>query len=132
MASESENLVRRAFEAFASGDLDVAVELAHPEFEWTYLDPSVADPEPQVCHGRDELRYWIGRPSRQGLAFELEEIVGYGDRILVVTHAPGLDADRARQTGDRNFHVVSVREGRIVALRACRSRNEAVEVAMVD
>lgn len=132
MATDAESLVRRAFEAFAGGDFDAALELVDPDFEWTYLDPSVADPEPQVCRGRDELAYWIDRPARQGTPFELEEITAYGDRVLVVTHAPGLDALRARKAGDRNFHVVSVRDGRIAAMRACRSRNEAVAVAAVE
>lgn len=131
MTTDSESLVRRAFVAFAGGDVDAVLELVDPDFEWTFLDPSVADPEPQVCHGRDELAYWIGRPSRSGSPFELVEIAGFGDRVLVVTHASGLDSVRARQSGDLNFHVVSVRDGRIVALRACRSRNEAVEVATV-
>ncbi|MBO0713139.1 MAG: hypothetical protein J2P59_00180 [Acidimicrobiales bacterium] len=44
----------------------------------------------------------------------------------------GLDAVRARRTGDRNFHVVGVRDGRIAAMRACRSRNEAVALTAVE
>jgi ketosteroid isomerase-like protein len=129
MANETEDLVRRAFEALAGGDVDGVLELVDPEFEWTFLDPSVEDPEPQVCFGRSELAYWIGRPSRAGTPFELEETRGYGDRVLVVTRAAGLDTTRARKTGDRNFHVVTVREGRIAALRACRTRDEAAEIA---
>jgi len=37
---------------------------------------------------------------------------------------------RARKTGDMNFHVVTVRDAKIVALRACRSRDEAFGVVM--
>lgn len=131
MASETENLVRRAFEAFARGDVDAVLELVDAELEWTFLDPSVEDPQPQVCHGRGELAYWIGDQARRGPRPDLEEIVGHDDRVLVVTRSPGLDDRRARKTGDRNFHVVTVREGRIVALRACRSRQEAVALAEV-
>jgi ketosteroid isomerase-like protein len=129
MTNETEDLVRRAFEAFAGGDVDGVLELVDPAFEWTFLDPSVEEPEPQVCLGRDELAYFVGRPSRSGAPFELEEMLGFGDRVLVVTRAAGLDATRARKTGDRNFHVVTVREGRVAALRACRTRDEAVEIA---
>ena len=132
MVNETEDLVRRAFEALASGDVDRVLELVDPEFEWTFLDSSVEDPEPQVCLGRSELAYWIGRPARPGTPLELEEMRGYGDRVLVVTRAPGLDATRARKTGDRNFHVVTVREGRIAALRACRTRDEAVDIAVAS
>jgi ketosteroid isomerase-like protein len=131
MASETENLVRRAFEAFVRGDVDAVLELIDAELEWTFLDPSLEDPQPQVCHGRGQLAYWIGRQPRRGPRLELEEIVGYDDRVLVVTHAPGLDDRRARKSGDRNFNVVTVREGRIVAMRACRSRQEAIALAEV-
>lgn len=97
-----------------------------PNFEWTYLDPSEADPPLRVCHGREQLGRW-GRPGGPGMT--LEELVSYGDRVLVVTRVPGLDDRRARKTGDRNFHVVTLRDGRMVALRACRSREEAEELA---
>lgn len=59
----------------------------------------------------------------------LEEVVAYGDNVLVVTRSPGLDTRRAWSTDDRNFHVVTVRDGLVAELRACRSRDEAVRIA---
>ena len=57
------------------------------------------------------------------------EVVSFGQRVLVVTRSPGLDEQRARKPGDRNFHVVTVRGERITGLRACRSRQEAAALA---
>ena len=129
MSDPNESLVRDAFQALASGDTASLLQLIDAEFEWTFLDPSEEDPEPQVCHGTTELvralRNGAGGPAR-----ELEELAPFGDRVLVVTRLVP-EAEMAGSTGGRpGFHVVTVREGRIAALRACRSRDEALAFAV--
>ena len=131
MIENPEQIARRAYAAFADGDLSSVLDLVDPDLEWTFLDPSVPDPEPAVCHGRDQLAYWMGRDSGWRLSAELEEVVANGDRVLVVTRSPGIDQLRARSTGDRNFHVLTVRDGKIAALRACKDRGEAIELVNV-
>lgn len=126
MTEDPEQIARSAYAAFAEGDLSSVLDLVDADFEWTFLDPSVPDPEPAICHGRDQLAYWMSRDSGWRLSAELEEIVANGDRVLVVTRSPGIDQLRERSTGDRNFHVLTIRDGRITALRACRDRNEAI------
>lgn len=127
MTTTSEQTVRTAYEAMARGDREAMLALVDEDLEWTFLDPSVEHPEPEVCHGRQQLARYFRVDG--GGPLELEELVGYGARVLVVTRSPGLDSLRARQTGDRNFHVVTVNDGRITALRACRDRAEAVRIA---
>jgi ketosteroid isomerase-like protein len=39
---------------------------------------------------------------------------------------------RVRPANDRNFSVVTVRDGRIVALRDCRDRQEALAIAGIE
>ena len=129
VTSENEEIVRKAFDAFSRGDQNAVLELVDLDLEWTYLDPSSEGPEPQVCHGRAQLGHWMGRGFDWSLRAELEEVVGHGDRVLVVTHSPGTDTRRVFKTGDRNFHVLTVRKGRITALRACRDRQEALAAA---
>ena len=62
MSQENAELIRGAYQAYASGDLAAMLELVDPELEWTYLDPALEHPTPQVCHGRHELeqvlRHW--------------------------------------------------------------------------
>jgi ketosteroid isomerase-like protein len=118
--TDNEAVVRHAFEALEHGDIDAMLESVDPDLEWTFLDRSQEDPEPAVCHGRDQLGYW----ARRRPAPRLAELVGYGDRVLVITHVPERD--------EPNFHVVTVRAGRITALRACRSREEAVGIASTE
>jgi len=126
VTENAEQIARSAYAAFAEGDLSSVLDLVDADFEWTFLDPSVPNPEPAVCHGRGQLAYWMSRNSSWRFSAELEEIVANGDRVLVVTRSPGIDQLRARSTGDRNFHVLTIRDGSITALRACRDRNEAI------
>jgi ketosteroid isomerase-like protein len=126
--SNPEDVVRQAYVAYTRGDLATMLSYVDVDLVWTYLDPSVEDPELQVCHGRRELEVALARQAGQGLHMELEEVVAQGDRALVVVRQPGVDAHRARKANDRNYDVVTVRGGRIVALRACRDRQEAAAI----
>jgi len=77
MAKENADLIRRAYQAYAGGDLAAMLELVDPDLEWTYLDP----------------------------------------------------AHHGRRRNDRAYSVFTVRGGRIVALRDCRDRQEALQLA---
>ncbi|HEY3072868.1 MAG TPA: nuclear transport factor 2 family protein [Candidatus Limnocylindrales bacterium] len=129
MTVDNSELVRRAYEQYVSGNLAQILDLVDPDLEWTYLDPSEADPEPQVCHGRHEFEHALERQQAQGLRSELEDVIGNGDKVVIVTHTPGLDAFRVRQADDRNVDVLTFRAGRVVALRGCRNRAEAMALA---
>jgi hypothetical protein len=65
------------------------------------------------------------RPKR-GLTSELEEIIAHGDKVMVTVRTPGVDAFRARPADDRGYEVLTVRAGRIGALRSCHDRGEEV------
>lgn len=129
MPNENEDLIRTAYEAYARGDVATMLGFIDPDLEWTYLDPGLEDPEPQVCHGRHQLETALRRQTEHGLDSELEEVLGVGDQAMIVVRTPGVDAYRLRQADDRNYDVLTLREGRIVAIRACRDREEAMAVA---
>jgi ketosteroid isomerase-like protein len=84
MSNENADLIRRAYEAYASGDLAAMLQFVDPDLEWTYLDPAQEHPTPQVCHGRQELEqllHW----AEHGLRAELDEVgqqrrAGHGER----------------------------------------------------
>jgi ketosteroid isomerase-like protein len=127
--TEPVDLVRAAFDAYARGDAPGMMAYVAADLEWTFLDPSEKDPAPRVCHGSEQLEYWITRRAGQGARFEVTEVTGYGERVLVVTSMPGVDERRARKTGDQNFHVVTIRNDKIAELRACRGKEEALGFA---
>jgi uncharacterized protein len=132
MSEQNESLVRAAYEAYGRGDLAGMLDIFDPELQWTYLDPSFADPGPQTCHGRDELRWALRRQAEHGLRSEVTELASSGDQVMVVLRTPGVDQHRVRQADDRNFLVLTFRQGRVVAMRACRDRAEARAVTGLE
>jgi ketosteroid isomerase-like protein len=131
MSKENAELIRRAYRAYASGDLDGMLALVDPDLEWSYLDPALERPTPQVCHGRQELEQVLRQWAEHGLWAELEEVTSAGELVMVGVRTPGVDAHLGRRGDDRAYSVFTVREGRIVALRDCRDRQEALQVAGV-
>jgi ketosteroid isomerase-like protein len=129
MSEQNESLVREAYEAYSRGDLARMLDIIDPGLEWTYLDPSLEDPEPETCHGREQLQWALEGQAERGLHSEVEEIAACGDKVMVIVHTPGIDRERVRQADDRNFLVLTLRQARVVAMRACRDRAEARDFA---
>ena len=129
MPNDNADLIRRAYQAYANGDLAAMLELVDPDLEWTYLDPALEHPTPRVCHGRQELEQVLRHWAEDGLRAELEEVTSSGERVMVGVRTPGVDAHVGRRGDDRAYSLFTVREGRIVALRDCRDRQEALQLA---
>ncbi len=128
----NEGVVRAAYARYLTGDIDGLLESFSTELRWTYLDPTDPDPHPQVCVGRNELDKGLRRQSERGLRPQLEEVIASGARVVVVLHTPGLDKYRARPNNDRNFDVLTLEGGNIVALTACHSRADALNDAGIS
>lgn len=70
--------------------------------------------------------------AEHGLQAELEEVAGSGELVMVGVRTPGVDARFGRGGDDRGYSVFTVRDGRIVALRDCRDRQEALQLAGIQ
>ena len=132
MSNNNADLIRRAYQAYASGDLAATLELVDPDLEWTYLDPTLDHPTPQVCHGRQELEQMLQHWAEHGPRAELEEVTSSGELVMVGVRTPGVDAHYDRAGDDRAYSVFTVHDGRIVALRDCRDRQEALRLAGIQ
>jgi len=132
MSTANETLVRTAYAAYEQGDVTALLGTVDPNLEWTYLDPSEANPEPQICHGRGELEIALQRQLRRGLSVQLEELIANGDQVMVTVCTPGVEAHRVRHANERNYDVLTVRDEHIVAIRACRDRAEALAIAGIS
>ena len=132
MSNENAELIRRAYQAYANGDLAVMLELVDPELEWTYLDPALEHPTPQVCHGRHELERLLRHWAEHGLQAEQDEVSSNGELVMVGIRTLGVDAHYGRRGDDRAYSVFTVRDGRIVALRDCRDRQEALQLVGIQ
>jgi ketosteroid isomerase-like protein len=125
MSEENESLVRAAYEAYGRGEVNRLLDLVDPGLEWTYLDPSLEDPRPQVCHGREELAQALGQQADRGIVSQVQEIASAGDKVMAAVRTPGAGQRPAWQAQDRSYLVLTLDQGRIVAMRAFRDRDEA-------
>ncbi len=132
MCNQNEWIVREAFLAYDRGDIARMMDFVDPELDWTYLDPAVPEPQPQTCHGRDELESALRRQAELGLRAQLEEVIAAGDQVILVMRTPGVDKYRRRQADDLTYDVVTLADGLIVGLRACRDRGEARSLAGIS
>ena len=125
MCNQNEWIVREAFLAYDRGDVARMMEFVDPDLEWTFLDPSLGDPHPQTCRGRGELEKALRRQAERGLRPELEQVIAAGNKVMLVMRTPGVDQYRQWEADDRTYDVVTVKNGLIVGLCACRDRGEA-------
>ena len=132
MSNNNAEVIRRACQAYANGDLAAMLELVDPDLEWTYLDPALEHPTPQVCHGRQELEQVLRHWAEHGIGAELDEVASGGELVMVGVRTPGVGDDHGRLGDDRAYSVFMVRDGRIVALRDCRDREEARRLAGIQ
>jgi len=132
MSNENADLIRHAYQAYTNGDLAAMLELVDPDLELTYLDPALEQPTPQVCHGRHELEQLLRGWAEHGLRVELEEVTSGGELVMVGVRTPGVDAHHGWRRGDRAYSVFTVRGGRVVAVRDCRDRQEALRLAGIQ
>jgi ketosteroid isomerase-like protein len=132
MCNQNEWIVREAFLAYDRGDVARMMDFIDPDLEWTYLDPGQEDPRPQVCHGRDELEKALRQQAGLGLHGEVEEVVASGDHVILVMRTPGADQHRQPDADHRTYDVLTVRDGLIIGLHACRDRGEARALAGIS
>jgi ketosteroid isomerase-like protein len=59
-------------------------------------------------------------------------VIGHGDKVVVAVRTPGTDTYRVRHSDDRDYAMFTVRDGRIVALRDCRDRADALTLAGIE
>jgi ketosteroid isomerase-like protein len=95
-------LARDGFEAALRGDLEAIAALLDPDVKWHGGDPSSG------CQNRNEALALI----RNGLArmndVELVDVVGAGDKVVVLLRRPGDPDPVANVTTFRNGKVVEM------------------------
>jgi ketosteroid isomerase-like protein len=128
MSQENVEVVRRAIEAFSSGDLDAATQTADPEIEVDWSKSSGV--EAGVYRGLAQARqFWATfHDVFERIEVLPVEFIEHDEHVIV--------RDRSRLWGRdgievtvRTVAVVTLRDGRIVAWRLCRDKDEALDAA---
>jgi ketosteroid isomerase-like protein len=117
-------LLRGAFEAFATGDLDAATAALDLQVRWYAADEPDAD---GICHNRGEALAFLKRARADGVSAELLELREVGDRIvsIIQTHVPPDWGDQPPPHGE----VVTVRDGKVVEMVVYATVEEALHAA---
>ena len=133
MSEENVDVVRRANEAFASGDVATALDLLDPAIEWHGTVGGMD--EGRVAHGREEvvqgfLEYF---ENWERIELRADEYIDAGDGGVVVFHH---EVAKGRQSGvvveTDTGSVSTVSGGKIVRVRAYMDRAEALRAAGVS
>ena len=117
--------LRDAYSAFNRGDIDAAVQGLDPQIEW--IEPAEF-PGGGTYHGRDGVKHYLAqsRAAWAEISSGPERFIAAGNRIVVFVHA------RLRPKGSDEWQdvkladVYTVRDGKIVGMRAFADRQEAL------
>lgn len=122
--SDAVRLVQRVWEARVAGDLGPLHDALAPDAEWRAVTDG-----PWNCHDRDTILTVMRSNMDRGLNGTLEEAVVYGERI-VAAFRPARPQPGGRDLDNGLVYVVvTVADGVITEIKACRTRAGAIEYA---
>jgi uncharacterized protein len=105
------DLLRRAWDAFARGDVDAAVQALDPDVRWY----AAGDPDGEgACHNREQAAAFLRRALADGVTAELLDVRDAGDRLVAVmhTHAP----PQWHRNPEPHGELVTVRDGKVTEM----------------
>jgi ketosteroid isomerase-like protein len=92
---DNKDVIKRGYEAFASGDLDSVMSLFDDDCEWVQPGQSAVS---GTFHGKAEVMEHFGRLAEKGLTVKLNQLIAEGDTVVAITEVTaggetGEDAD---------------------------------------
>jgi ketosteroid isomerase-like protein len=124
MAESNVELARRGFNAALRGDLDAIGDLLDPQVTWHGGDPSA----PGACHGRAEALAFMRRSDViRGGRFELVDVVGAGDRVVVIMR-PRTERE---ESAPAVANLTTFRDGKVIEIVHYANAHDALAVAGV-
>ena len=131
MSRQDVELVRRAYAAYARGDL---AEAGSAYSEDTVWDVSRFRPDIRVHRGLDELGDSIStwREAWDDHFFELEQAIDAGARVVAVIREGGRGKGSGAEVTIRYGQVITVRDGKIAETVVYRDPEDAYEAAGLE
>ena len=126
MSSEDVEIVRRTYDHLSrTGD-----------FPWDLIDPKVevhdppSLPDAEIRHGHEGLRAGLEsvRTSFDGLVFDVEEIYGAGEDVVVFVRMYARGKESGVDLDVSVAHLITLGNGKLIRIRAM-GREEAIEAA---
>jgi ketosteroid isomerase-like protein len=128
MSQENVELVRRRFEAFNRCDLAAMIELTDPTAVWW---DRADDPWGAIAHrGRDACMQHLAEILEGAeLQADPQEFIDAGDSVVVGVHLVGRGRISGAAFEEHEFHVFTLRDGKVTETREYRDRADALEAA---
>jgi ketosteroid isomerase-like protein len=124
MADSNLELARRGFAAALRGDLAAIGELLDPQVKWHGGDPSAVG----ACQSRDQALKFMRRSEViRGGRFELVDVVGAGDKVVVIMRPPSDGAEPASPVAN----LTTFRDGKVVEIVHYPNPGDALAAAGV-
>jgi ketosteroid isomerase-like protein len=129
MSQENVEIVRRAYEAFARGDIEAALAIVQPDIQIEDHERSLETPT--SYHGRDGFLTLFATVNEgfSDVRYTPEELTDVGDRVLVEVRRTGRGRASGAQVEERQFHVWDMIDARAVRFRVYLDRSRALEAA---
>ena len=126
MSQENVEVVQRAYQAFAEGDLTALLSEFAPDVV-SYTAPPL--PDPAEYHGHDGLMQWMGNWTEgfDEFAMEVEEYTDTGDDVVVQAYQRGTGAGSGAPAERRFWFLNTVREDKITRIGVHATEAEALE-----
>jgi ketosteroid isomerase-like protein len=122
MNTELIEKTRGGLEAWQRGDIEALAPLLDPEVELTWWEPGVWD-----CHGREAVLLMLRERVAEGAGASEIELIDAGEDAIVSTRAETVLNGPA--AGLRPATLITFREGKVIAMRQFRNREEALAAA---
>jgi ketosteroid isomerase-like protein len=126
MSEQNVEIVRAALEAFRRGEVDIALEHAHPDMVSKRIDPDGA-----VFHGRDGLLAlmadWV--ESFEDWSYRAEEFIDAGEHVVVRVHQSGRGAGSGAMVDGDIWLTYAFEHGKVKRFTLFADRERAFEEA---
>jgi uncharacterized protein len=128
MSPEDLEVVRRAYDAFAGGDVERLRTFLAPDIEWR-TTPEV--PFLGTYEGLDEFLQGMDdwTSSFDEVTTEVQEMIDTGENVIVHHRMRGRGRDSGVEVDLAIFQVVAVRDGQLVRMHDYATRDDALAAA---
>ena len=121
MVETNVDLAHRGFAAALVGDFDAIGALLDNDVKWHGGDPTA----PGSCKNRGQALEFMRRAHKHDRLGELVDVLGAGDRVIVVMRPPSLEGEQVPPVAN----LVTFRGGKVIEMVHYPTREEAIAAA---
>jgi ketosteroid isomerase-like protein len=127
MSLDDVEVLRQLFDAFNSEDIERIVAFAHPEL-LIEIPPEISA-EPDVYRGQDGMRRYFEsfQDAMEEIRFHAERFWDAGQSVVVALRVEAKGRMTAIPVQQRSASVWTVRDGKVIRIRAYPSPTDALE-----